>query len=80
MPGVDCPIVVHDYYPIASTVNVELNSVGTELDGAGERGQRVLRMGLVRTSVGDPFGGIAAATCGQAFLPVVALCSMSAKL
>jgi hypothetical protein len=80
MPGVDDSIVVYDYYAIAGRVHVELDSVGTELDGAGKRGQRVLRMGLVGASVGDAFGGIAAATCGQAFLPVVALCSMSAKL
>ena len=80
MPGVDDRIVVNDHNPVAGRVHVELYAVGAELDGALKCGDRVLGMSLVRPSVGDPLGRIAAWTCGQAFLPVVALCSMSAKL
>jgi hypothetical protein len=61
-------------------VHVQLYSIGPELDGALERGERVLGMRLVGPPVSNPLGRVVASTCGQAFLPVVALCSMSAKL
>ena len=77
--GVDYRVVMNHYYPVAGRVDVELNSLGTELDGALKRGERVLGVGLVCPSVGDPLGRIAVWAYGQAFLSVVALCSMSAK-
>jgi hypothetical protein len=77
--GVDYRVVMNDYYPIAGRVHVELNALGAELDGALKRGEGVLGMSLVCPSVGDPFWRIAAWAYGQAFLSVVALCSMSAK-
>lgn len=80
MPGVDDRIVVNYDRPVASRVHIELNAIGSELDRALKRGGRVLGMSLVRPPVGDPLGRIAASTCGQVFLSVVALCSMSAKL
>jgi hypothetical protein len=61
-------------------VHVELDAIGSELDGALERRDRILGVGLVRPTVGDALGRIAALSCGQAFLSVVALYSMSAKL
>jgi hypothetical protein len=67
----------HDY-AVAGRVNVELNALGAKLDGALKRRERVLGVSLVRPSVGDPLGRIAAWAYGQAFLSVVALCSMSA--
>jgi hypothetical protein len=73
MPGVDDRIVVNDDHPVASRVDVELNAIGAQFDGAFEGCNRILRMSLVRPPVGDALGGIAASTCGQAFLSVVAL-------
>jgi hypothetical protein len=73
-------IVVNDDNPIASRMHVQLYSIGPKFDSALECGERVLGMSLVRPSVSDPLGRVAASTCGQAFLPVVAFCSMSAKL
>jgi hypothetical protein len=61
-------------------VYIELYPVRTQLDGTLERGQRVLGMGLVRPPVSDPLGRVVVSAWGQAFLTVVALCSMSAKL
>jgi hypothetical protein len=72
--------VVNHHDTVAGRVDVELYGVGTQLDGALKCGDRVLRMGLMRASMGDQLGGIAAWRCGQTFLSVVALCSMSAKL
>jgi hypothetical protein len=80
MPGVDDRIMMNHDQSVASCVHVELNCVGSELDGALERCDRILRMSLVRAPVGDPLRRITASTCGQAFLSVVALGSMSAKL
>jgi len=80
MPGVDYRIVVNDYDPVDSRVDVELDAIGAQFNGALEGRNRILRMGLVRSPVGDALGGIAASTRGQAFLSVVALGSMSAKL
>jgi len=80
MPGVNDWIVVNHDDPVAGGVDVELYGVGTQLDGTLKCGDRILRMGLMRASMGDQLGGIAAWTCGQAFLSVVALWSMSAKL
>ena len=80
MPGVNNGIVVHDDNPVACGVHVQLYSIGSELDGTLERGERVLGMRLVGSPVSDPLGRVVASTCGQAFLRVVALCLMSAKL
>jgi hypothetical protein len=51
MPGVDYRVVVNDDDPVASRVHVELNAIGSELDGALKRGNRVLRMSLVRPTM-----------------------------
>jgi hypothetical protein len=80
MPCVDDRVVMNDHNAVSSRVHVELYTVGSELDGALKRGDRVLRMRLVGPPMGDAFGRFMWATCGQAFLPVVALSSMSAKL
>lgn len=80
MPGADDWIVMNDDNPVASRMDVELYAISSERDGALKRGKRVLGMSLVRAPVGDPLGRIAVSTCGQAFLPVVALYSMIAKL
>jgi hypothetical protein len=79
MPGVRHRIMVNHDHAIARGVHVELNALGAELDGALERGDRILGMSLVCSAVGDPLRRLAALTCGQAFLSVIALCSMSAK-
>jgi hypothetical protein len=70
---------MNHHYSVARRVHIELNAIGSELDGALKRGERVLGMSLVCAPVGDPFGRIAAWAYGQVFLSVVALCSMSAK-
>lgn len=80
MPRVDDRIVVNDDDPVASRVHVELDPVRPELDRSLEARYRILGMSLVRPAVRDPLGRIAALTSGQAFLSVVALYSMSAKL
>lgn len=80
MPRVDDGIVVNDDDPVASRVHVELDAIGPELNGSLERCKGVLGMSLVRPTVGDALGWCAASACGQAFLSVVALNSMSAKL
>ena len=80
MPCVDDGIVVNDHNAVSSRMDVELYPVGAKLDRALKRGDRVLRMCLVGPPVGDAFGRFVWATCGQAFLRVVALSSMSAKL
>ena len=79
MSGVDDRIVVNDYHAVTCRMHIELDSVGSELDCALERGDRILGMTLVGASVGDALRWVAAAACGQAFLSVVAFCSMSAK-
>jgi hypothetical protein len=73
MPGVDDWIMVNDDNSVACRVHVQLYSIGAELDGTLERGDGVLWMSLVRPPVSDPLGRVVASTCGQAFLPVVAL-------
>jgi hypothetical protein len=80
MPRVDDGIVVNDDDPVASRVHVELDAIRPELDRALEGGDRILGMSLVCPAVGDTLGRIAALTSGQAFLSVVALYAMSAKL
>jgi hypothetical protein len=65
MPRVDDPIVVDDHDAVASCVHVELDAIGSELDRADKRSDRVLGMGLVRAPVGDSLWGIASATYGQ---------------
>ena len=73
MSRVDDWIVVNDHTPIACRVHVQLYPIGAKLDGTLERGDGVLGMSLVRPPVSDPLGRVAASTCGQAFLPVIAL-------
>jgi len=73
-------IVVNDDNPVQRCVHVQLYPIGPKLDGPLERGNGVLWVSLVRPPVRDPLGRAVASTCVQAFLPVVALCSMSAKL
>ena len=80
VPGVHDGIVVNDYDPVQRRVYIELYPVCTQLDGTLERCEGVFGMRLVRPSVSDPLGRVVASTCGQAFLRVVPLCSMSAKL
>jgi hypothetical protein len=80
VPGVNDGIVVNDDNPVPGRVHVQLDSIGSKLDRALESRERVLGMRLVRPPVGDPLGGAVAWTCGQVFLRVVALWSMSAKL
>ena len=80
VPGVDNRIVVYHHDSVAGRVHIELDAVGPELDGSDKSGDRVLRVGLVRAPVGDSLRRIAASAYGQAFLSVVALCWMSAKL
>ena len=80
VPRVNDWIVVNDDNSVAGGVDVELNSIGPQLDGALERGEGVLGMSLVSPPVSDPLGRVASSSCGQAFLGVVVLYSMSAKL
>ncbi len=80
VPGVDHWVVVHDDNSVDRSVHIELDSVGTELDGALEGGERVFGMRLVCPPVGYPLGRVPAPMLGQAFLAVVGLCWMSAKL
>jgi hypothetical protein len=80
MPRVNDGIMVDNYDPIASRVHVELDTVGPQLNGSLERCNGVLGMALVRPTVGDALRWSAVSVCGQAFLSVVALYSMSAKL
>jgi len=73
-------IVVNHDDPVQRRVHIELYPVRAQPDGTLECRKRVLWMGLVRAPVSDPLGRVAASTCRQAFLRVVALCSMNAKL
>lgn len=73
VPGVNHGIVVNDDDPVTGRVDVQLYSIGSELDGALESRKRVLGMGLVRPSVSDALRQVQASTCSQAFLQVVAL-------
>ena len=49
-------IVVYEEGAIARAVNVELNAVGSEFEGAAKRGERVLRLLARRSTVSDDFG------------------------
>ena len=80
VPCVHYRIVVHDDDAVQRCVHIELYPARAQLDGALECGKGVLWMGLVRAPVSDPLGRVVASTCRQAFLRVVALCSMNAKL
>jgi hypothetical protein len=73
-------IVVNDDDAVQRRVHIELYPVRAQLDGALKCGKGVLGMCLVRPPVSDPLGRVVASTCRQAFLRVVALCSMNAKL
>ena len=78
--GVNDGIVVNHHDPVTSRVHIELDAIGSQLDRSDERGDGVLGVGLVSAPVRDSLGAIAASAYGQAFLSVVALCWMSAKL
>ena len=77
--GVDDRIVVDDDGAVAGCVDVELDCLGPQLDGAEKCRDRILWQELVRPPVGDLFRQ-AWAWRGQAFPRVVALGTMSAKL
>lgn len=47
-------IVMNNDYPIARCMNVELDSLGAQLDRPFERGDRVFRQRVVLSAVGDP--------------------------
>jgi hypothetical protein len=80
MRGLNDGVVVNHDNPIERRVHVQLDTISSKLDRPLECGERVLRLGLMRPAVGDPLGWAVAWTCGQVFLRVVALWSMSAKL
>ncbi len=80
VPGVNHRIVVNDDNSVVRGVDIQLYAIGAELDRPCECSDRVLGMSLVRAPVSDSLRGVVAFTDGQAFLSVVALCSMSAKL
>jgi hypothetical protein len=80
VPCVHNGIVVNDDDAVQRRVHIELYTVRAQLDGTLECGKGILWMGLVRAPVSDPLGRVVASTCRQAFLRVVALCSMNAKL
>ncbi|HMI55346.1 MAG TPA: hypothetical protein VK494_04080 [Gemmatimonadaceae bacterium] len=70
---------MHDNASVDRAVYVELDRVRAELDGAQERGNRVLRQRLMGAAVRDFFRRPGAAR-GQAFLRMLTLPTMSAKL
>jgi hypothetical protein len=80
MRGLNDGVVVNHDNPIERRVHVQLDTIGSKLDGAVECGERVLGMALVGSAVCDPLRRPVAWTCSQVFLRVVALWSMSAKL
>lgn len=71
---------MNDDNSVVRGVDIQLYAIGAELDRPCECSDRVLGMSLVRSPVSDPLGRVVASRCRQAFLSVVALCSMSAKL
>jgi hypothetical protein len=77
---VDHRIVVYDHDSIACGVNVELDRVRAKLYSAEKRRDGVLRDGLVRATVGDPFRRGATGRSSQEFSVVVVLGTMRAKL
>ena len=80
VPRVYYWIMVNHDDSVARRVDVEFDAIRSQLDSPGERSNRILRMGLVCASVGDSLRRIASSAYVQAFLSVVALSSMSAKL
>ena len=73
-------IMVNNDDSVARRVDVELDAIRSQFDRPGKRSKRVLRMRLVCASVGDSLRRIASSAYVQAFLSVVALSWMSAKL
>ena len=73
-------IVVDDDNPVGGRMDVELDGVRTQLDRAEESGNGVLRQRLVRAAVGDFLGRGTPGRRVQAFLRVVVLGTMTAKL
>ena len=80
MPGVHYRVVMNDDDPVPGRVNIELDSVGTQLYGALERRERVLRVRLVRAPMGDSFGRIATWASGQGVPRGSSFVRMIAKL
>jgi hypothetical protein len=73
-------VVVDDDGSVFGGVDVELDRIRAQLDGANESRNRILGQRLMSTTVGDSFGRVAPAWCVQAFPRVVVLGTMSAKL
>ena len=73
-------IVMNDHKPIIGGMDIQLDGVGAELDGAQECRDGVFREGLVRSPVGDFFGRGSSVRRVQTFSRVVALGTMTAKL
>ena len=65
---------------ISSRVYVQLDGVRSELDRPEKRRNRVLRQGLMCTTVRDPFGNPSPLRPNQKRLGYVVLGTMSAKL
>ena len=73
--------VVVDYdYSVLCAVHVQLDCVGSQVDRAKKGRNRILGKRLVCPPVRDPLRRLVPARRGQAFLGVVALDTMSAKL
>jgi hypothetical protein len=73
-------VVVNDDDAVASSVHVQLDCIGPELDRPKKRGDRVLGERLMRTAVGDLFRDTSLPVRNQLPLGVVVLVTMSAKL
>jgi len=73
-------IVMNDDKPIIRGMDIQLDGVGAELDGAQECRDGVFRDGLVRSPVGDSFGRGSPVRRVHAFSRVLALGTVTAKL
>jgi hypothetical protein len=77
---VDNRVVVNDDNSVVGGMDVELDRLGTQLQGAEESGNGVLGQGLMRPPMRDLFGQGSPTWGVQVFSRVVALGTMSAKL
>lgn len=77
---IDNRVVVNDNNSVVGGVDVELDRLGTQLQGAQKSGNGVLGQGLMRSSMRDLFGQGSPSWGVQVFSRVVALGTMSAKL
>ena len=78
--GIYNRIVVNDDSTVAGAMDIQLDRLRSQLNRAQECRDGVLGQGLMRSPVGDFFRRSAPTRCVQAFLRVVALGTMSAKL